>query len=79
MSNAVPSEPIAVRITSARSELQETLDAIEDRLNVPKRVGKLTAKMRACYGDNPVPWRIGAVAAVAVIGGLVAWAVLSDE
>jgi len=71
------STPASVEAT--RAELQDTLDAIEDRLNVPKRVGRLATKARRAYDSNPVPWIIGATAAVIVVGGLVAWALLSDD
>lgn len=79
MSETTSSDSIETRITATRSELEETLDAIEDKLNVPKQVGKLTARARASYEDNPVPWIIGATAAVVVIGGLVAWAIFGDD
>ena len=62
------------RSARARADLQETLDAIEDRLNVPKRVGELATKAKASWDLNPVPWLIGAVAAVIVVGGIIAWA-----
>ena len=67
------------RIKAARAELEDTLDAIEDRLNVPKQVGKLTAKVQSSYEENPVPWYLGATAAVVVIGGIVAWAIFGDD
>lgn len=79
MSETTSSDSIETRITATRSELEETLDAIEDKLNVPKQVGKLTARALASYEDNPVPWIIGATAAVVVIGGLVAWAIFGDD
>jgi hypothetical protein len=79
MSDAAASDSIESRITATRTELEETLDAIEDKLNVPRRVGKLTARARASYGDNPVPWIIGATAAVVVVGGLVAWAIFAED
>jgi hypothetical protein len=79
MSETTSSDSIETRITATRSELEDTLDAIEDKLNVPKQVGKLTARALACYEDNPVPWIIGATAAVVVIGGLVAWAIFGDD
>ncbi|MHB1171636.1 MAG: DUF3618 domain-containing protein [Lacisediminihabitans sp.] len=71
--------PIENEVASARSQLEDTLDAIEDKLNVPKQVGKLTKRARASYEANPVPWIVGATAAVIVIGGLVAWALFSDD
>ena len=73
------SDSVETRITATRSELEQTLDAIEDRLNVPKQVGKLTAKVQSSYEQNPVAWYIGATAAVVVIGGIVAWAIFGDD
>jgi inorganic pyrophosphatase len=63
----------------ARDDLAATLDAIEDKLNVPKRVGELADTARASYSKNPVPWIIGGAAAAAVVIGLVAWAIFSDD
>jgi len=79
MSEAVSSESIQTRITATRTELEETLEAIEDKLNVPKQVGKLTAKAQASCADNPVAWTFGAVAAVVVVGGLVTWAIFGSD
>jgi hypothetical protein len=72
-------ESVQTRIVVARTELEDTLDAIEDKLNIPKRIGRLNAKARIAYRDNPVPFIIGATATVIVIGGLIAWAFLSDD
>jgi len=63
----------------ARAELASTLDALEDRLNVPKRVSELGSKAVASYEKNPLPWIIGGVAAAVVAVGLVAWAIFSDD
>lgn len=71
--------PVESRISAARAELESTLDAIEDKLNVPKRVRRLGVRVRSSYEDNPVPWIIGATAAVIVVGGLVAWAIFRDD
>jgi hypothetical protein len=79
MSEVPAVESIEIRIDATRSELEQTLNAIEDKLNVPKQVGKLTAKAQASYEKNPVPWRAGAAAAVVVIGGIVAWAIFGDD
>ena len=79
MSEAPAAESVETRIDATRSELRQTLDAIEDKLNVPKQVGKLTAKAQASYEKNPVPWWTAATAAVVVIGGIVAWAIFGDE
>jgi hypothetical protein len=67
------------KVAAARAELAETLDAIEDKLNVPKRVEELADKAKASYESNPLPWIIGAVGAAVVVAGLVAWAILSDD
>ncbi len=73
------SEPIETRVASTREDLQATLDAIEDKLNVPKRVGELRDRVMVSYEKNPIPWIIGAVAAAVAVAGVVAWAILSDD
>jgi Protein of unknown function (DUF3618) len=70
---------IASQVAATRAQLENTLDAIEDKLNVPKQVSLLAQRTRASYGANPIPWIIGATAAAIVVAGLVAWAVLSDD
>lgn len=70
---------IESRIASSRADLENTLDAIEDKLNVPKRVGELTTKARESFETNRLPWLIGAVAAAVAVAGIVAWAILSDD
>ena len=66
-------------ISATRAQLEETLDAIEDKLNVPKQAGRLARKAQASYEANPVPWIVGATAAVIAIGGIVAWALFRDD
>ena len=63
----------------ARYDLADTLDAIEDKLNVPKRATELGRRAKASYGRNPIPWIIGGVAVAIIAAGLIAWAVLSDD
>jgi len=63
----------------ARADLAATLDQLEDRLNVPKRVSELGSKAVASYEKNPLPWIIGGVAAAVVAVGLVAWAIFSED
>ena len=63
----------------ARDELASTLDAIEDKLNVPKRVTELGEKAAAAYRQNPVPWIIGGAAVAVIAVGLVAWAIFSGD
>jgi hypothetical protein len=63
----------------ARYQLAETLDAIEDKLNVPKRASELGRRAKLAYDQNPLPWIIGGVAVAVIAAGLIAWAVLSDD
>lgn len=72
-------ESIDTRVSTARAELESTLDELEDKFNVPKQVERLTAKAKSSYEDNPVPWIIGATAAAIVVAGTIAWALLSDD
>ncbi|HEY4225375.1 MAG TPA: DUF3618 domain-containing protein [Pseudolysinimonas sp.] len=63
----------------ARDDLAETLDAIEDKLNVPKRVTELGEQAAAAYRRNPVPWIVGGAAVAVIAVGLVAWAIFSGD
>ncbi|MDJ0333633.1 DUF3618 domain-containing protein [Salinibacterium sp. G-O1] len=67
------------RIQASRAELEATLDAIEEKLNVPKHVEELTEKVRTSYEANPMPWIIGGIATAVVAVGVVAWAILSND
>lgn len=67
------------RSATARAELEEALDAIEDKLNVPKQLGILGTRAKGSWQDNPVPWIIGATAAVIVVGGIIALTILGDD
>ncbi|MFT4122671.1 MAG: DUF3618 domain-containing protein [Microbacteriaceae bacterium] len=83
MSNATGSgavEPsLDRRIVAARAELEETLDAIEDKLNLPRHASRLAGRARAAYRRNPVPWIATATALALAVAGAVAWAVFSDD
>jgi hypothetical protein len=67
------------RAQTARDELAETLDAIEDRFNVPKRVTELAENAASAYRRNPVPWIVGGAAVAVIAIGLVAWAIFSGD
>ena len=75
----MPEKSIDARITQTRARLETTLDAIEDKLNVPKQASALVERTKASYESNPIPWIIGATAAAIVVAGLVAWAILSPD
>jgi hypothetical protein len=63
----------------ARGDLTETLDAIEDKFNIPKQSKLFVERAKTSYERNPVPWIIGATAASIVVVGWVAWAIFSDD
>ncbi len=63
----------------ARADLAATLDQLEDRLNVPKRVSELGSKAVAAYEKNPVPWIVGGAAVAVIAVGLIAWAIFSGD
>ena len=75
----MPEKSIESAITQTRARLETTLDAIEDKLNVPKQASALVERTKASYESNPIPWIIGATAAAIVVAGLVAWALLSPD
>lgn len=64
---------------SARRQLADTLDAIEDKFDVPKRTGELAGKAKAAYEKNPVPWIVGGAAVAIIAIGLVAWAIFGGD
>lgn len=76
--NAASDDP-ENRVAVLRAELEATLGAIEDKLNVPKHVRRLKARARVSYEDRPVPWIVGATAVVIVVGGLAAWALFGKD
>lgn len=66
----------------ARAEFASTLNALEDKLNVPKQVGKRVdaakARAKAFYEEQPVAAIAVAVGVVAAVGGLV-WLVVRSQ
>ena len=70
---------IETRIATQRAALEETLDAIEDKLNVPKRANELAERAKSSYEANPIPWIVGATAIAIGVAGIIAWAILSDD
>lgn len=72
-------EEIQARVAATRADLERTLDAIEDKVNVPKQVSELTRKAKASYEQNPTPWIVVATTVAVTVVGLIAWAILSDD
>jgi hypothetical protein len=54
----------------ARERLAQTLDQIEDKVNIPRRIGELSKSAQ----ENPVPVLAAVGAAVLAIGGIIALA-----
>jgi len=73
------SDTVQQGVASARAQLESTLDAIDEKLDVQKRASELAENVKRSYQTNPVPWIIGATAAAVVVAGLVAWAIFSDD
>lgn len=75
MSEQTPEE----RLDAARAALATTLDAIEDKLDVPKRVRRAAMRTTAAVRRNPVPWIVGAATAVALAAGAVVYGVVRSR
>jgi len=72
-------ESVPQSVDAVRARLEQTLDAIDEKLDVKKQASELTDRVKSSYEENPVPWIIGATAAAVVVVGLVAWAIFSDD
>jgi len=66
-----PHDDLADRVAATRAQLFDTLDAIEDKLNVPKQIGIAAARVKRGIDEQPVPYLAGLAAGVAVVGGIV--------
>lgn len=73
------SDDIDAKIAAQRANLEHTLDAIENKLNVPKQLSRYADKAKVAYNENPVPWIVGATAVAVSVAGIVAWALFSDD
>lgn len=73
------SDSVQHSVEAARAQLESTLDAIDEKLDVQKRASELADNVKRSYQSNPVPWIIGATAAAVVVAGVVAWAIFSDD
>ena len=71
--------PAPSAVEKTRAQLASTLDELEDKFNVKKQTSALVERTRTSYEQNPVPWIVGATAAVIVVAGLVAWAIFSGD
>jgi hypothetical protein len=69
---------IRSEIESTRDQLAQTLDAIEDKLNVPKQaqlvVDRAKAGFQRLQRDNPVViYASAAIVGLGVVGGVLIW------
>ena len=64
-------DDLADRVAATRAQLFDTLDAIEDKLNMPKQIGIAASKVKRGIDEDPVPYLAGLAAGVAVVGGIV--------
>jgi hypothetical protein len=64
-------DDLANRVAATRTQLFETLDAIEDKLNVPKQLGIAASRVKQGIDEKPVPYLAGLAAGVAVVGSIV--------
>ncbi|MCI2956954.1 DUF3618 domain-containing protein [Agromyces atrinae] len=69
-------------VENARADLVATLNALEDRLNFPKRIGRATrraqVRARAFYAENPGGAIAAAAGVAAAVGGIV-WLVVRSR
>jgi hypothetical protein len=72
-------DDIQSQVARTRKSLETTLDEIEDKFNVPKRVGDLATKAKASYENNPTPWIVGATGVAIAVLGIIAWAIFSGD
>ena len=56
---------------ATRAQLFDTLDAIEDKLNLPKQIGIAASNVKRGLNENPAPYLAALAAGVAVVGGIV--------
>jgi hypothetical protein len=73
------SDTASSTVAATRARLEQTLNAIDDKLDVTKQASELASRVQRSYRANPVPWIIGATAAAVVVAGLVVWAVVGDD
>jgi hypothetical protein len=65
-------EEARANAAQARRDLERTLDALEDKLNVPKRVA-------GAYRENPLRVIGIGIGIAAAAAGLIAWAIVANR
>lgn len=64
---------------TARRQLADTLESIEEKFDVSKRTTELVDKAKVAYEKNPLPWIVGGAAVAVIAVGLVAWAIFGGD
>ena len=64
-------DDIADRVAKTRAQLFDTLDAIEDKLNLPKQLGIAASKVKRGVVEKRPEYLAGVAAGVTVVGGIV--------
>lgn len=72
-------DDIKSQVARSRASLEETLDELEDKFNIPKRASALAKRAQASYESNPTPWIVGATGVAIAVLGIVAWAIFSGD
>lgn len=71
MTDQHPHDRLADDVAATRAQLFDTLDAIEDKLNVPKQLGIAASKVKRGVLERRPPYLAGLAAGVVVVGGIV--------
>jgi hypothetical protein len=66
-----PHDDLADRVAATRAQLFDTLDAIEDKLNVPKQIGIAASKVKHGIKRDPKPYLAAFAGGAVVVGGIV--------
>lgn len=64
-------EHLQAEAAARREELTATIDALEDKLNLPKQARLAVTRARQSFRDNPVPWVAGVAAVAAAVAGAI--------
>jgi hypothetical protein len=62
---------ITKSVAQTRAQLFDTLDAIEDKLNVPKQIGIAASRVKRGVEQRPVPYLAAFAGGALAIGGIV--------
>lgn len=58
-------------VAATRAQLFDTLDAIEDKLNLPKQIGIAASRVKRGVEQRPVPYLAAFAGGALAIGGIV--------